>query len=290
MTQTTIKIQTADTLPFEGAALFVVGQYKCGKTVLGATASAYAPNPLNPNIKTELPDVMFVQLEPNGIRSAVSLGLVPKHVLDLSGPDYRVAVDFAAVPGKEKTSNEMLLDWGKVRLALLAAAQYVKATPEIKVVVVDNLSRYCEMLEAAFQLTCKKDGKVDSFEVYAQIKKANIWLANLFVSQKVLLIALAHVKSGAGQDAEKLSAKAVGGDATSLVPAIPAGSAGFWSGYADAVLCAQRKKVKAGTDFKYEYKTLLTSSNKLPSGNRFGLEGEMPSHLGSIIKKFYPNL
>lgn len=290
MSSVTIDISPADQLPFEGAALLVVGNFKSGKTVLGATASKKAPVPLNPKVRTELPDVMFIQLEPNGIRSATSLGLVPSHVLDLSGPAYRTALDFSAAPDKAKTSNELQLDWAKVRPALLAVAQYVRKHPEIRTVVFDNLSRYCEMLEFSFQQTCKKNGITDTYEVYSQVKKANIWLANLFVNEKVLFIALAHVKSSAAQDEAKLAAKAVGGDLTPLVPAIPAGSAGFWSGYADAVLCTMRKKVKVGTETKYEYKTLMTSSNKYPSGNRFGLEGEIDSHLRPIIEKYYPNL
>lgn len=288
---TTIKIQVADQLSFEGAAILTIGNFKSGKTVLGATASKSAPNPINPNVRTELPDVMFIQLEPNGLRSATALGLVPKHVLDLSGADYR-AVEVAS---SQKTSNELQLDWNKVRPALVAAAQYVRATKEVRTVVFDNLSRFCDMLEYHYKTDAKdmpktKEGKLDTFEVFTLIKKANNWLANLFVGERVLLIVLAHLKAARAEDADKLSAKAVGGDATSLVPAMPAGTAGFWTGYADAVICTQRKKLKVGTETTFEFKMLLTSSNKFPSGNRFGLTGEMPSHLRPIIEKYYPSL
>ena len=285
-----LDVVQADALAFNGAALLVVGNFKSGKTVLAATASKDAPAKLDPKNKTLLSDILFLQFEPGGIRSATSLGLVPKHVIDFAAPKYRIAQDPAAEADKSKTSNELLLDWTKIRPALLASAKYVESNPEIKIVVVDNLSRYCEMLEYHFQQTCKKNGATDTFEVYSQIKKANIWLANLFINQRVLLIALSHVKSAAAQDEAKLQAKSVGGDLTTLVPAIPAGSAGFWSGFADAVLCTMRIKKKVGTEEKYEYRTLMTSSSKLPSGNRFGLEGSIESHLGPILNKYYSEL
>lgn len=287
---TTIKIQPADTLPFEGAGIFILGSPKTGKTVLACTASKFAPVPLNPKVRTELPDVCFVQLEPNGIKSAIALGMVPKHTIDLSGSEYMVPVDFAAAPDKARTSNDALLDWNKVRPALLAVAQYVRANPEIRIVVIDNMSGFCEMTEAFFQKTCLKNGMPDTFEVYGQVKKAATWVFNLFRLEKVLVIGLSHTKVGAQQDQDKLESKAVGGDVTAMVAAMPAGSAAFWGKATDATICTMRRKIKSGNAIKYEYKMLVTSSQKLPAGNRWNVEGEADSHLRKIVEQFYPEL
>jgi hypothetical protein len=291
MVEIKLKVSEGDKLPFEGAGIFVIGSPKTGKTVLACTASQYAPQPLNPKVRTVLPDVCFVQLEPNGLKSATALGLVPKHVIDLSGSDFMVPVDFDAVPdSKSKTSNDALLDWTKVRPALLAVAKYVKQTPEIKIVVIDNMSGFCEMTEAYFQKVCLKDGKPDTFGVYSEVKKAATWVFNLFRLQKVLVIGLSHTKTSGQQDLEKLETKSVGGEATSQVAAMPAGSAGFWAKATDATVCTMRKKVKAGTTYRYEYKMAVTSSQKLPAGNRWNIEGEIDSHLRKIVADNYPEL
>jgi hypothetical protein len=292
----TINVQQADQMPFEGAAMFVVGNFKSGKTVLAHTASQFAPVPLTPGKPTLLPDVAYIGLEPGGIRAATAMGLNAKHVLDLSTSEYRVPFDADAdvVAGKG-ASNEMQLDWTKIRPALVAFAKYVKANPEIKVVIFDHLTRLSDCLEAHYRtpkFAPKTDkGAIDTFGIFRLIKDTNQWLAAVYFDARVLFIALAHVKTVAKEaDQNKLDSKSVGGDATDMIPAVPTATAGFWSGYSDAVISTLRKKVKTGIETKYQYKMVMTSSNKLPSGNRFGMEGEHDSHLGPTVKKNYPNL
>lgn len=288
--------KSADALDFNGGALIVTGNFKAGKTVLAHTASAFAPNPLNAKTKTTLTDLAVIQLEPNGVRSAVSLGLVAANVLDLSGPEFRRAFEAdAELTAAKGGSNELGLDFLKVMPALIKAAEHIKSHPEIKVVVFDHLTRFDAMVESHYRnpkyAPKTNRGEVDTFGIFRMVKEAHQWLAQLFFGTGVLFIGICQVKTPAKEaDENKLAAKAIGGDNTDLVLALPQASAGFWAGYADAVIATRRKKTRVGTEDKTSYRMMLTSSQRFPSGNRFGLEGEHDSHLGPIIKNFYQDL
>lgn len=288
--------KSADELSFDGAAIIITGSFKSGKTVLAHTASGNSPTPLTPKTRITLKDTAVIQLEPNGVRSAVSMGLVAAHVLDLSGPEFRRPFEAEAeLTAARGGSNELGLDFTKVFPALVKAAEYIKAHPEIRVVIFDHLTRFDAMVEAHYRnpkyAPKTARGEVDTFGIFRMVKEAHMWLAQLFFGYGVLFIGICQVKTPAKEaDENKLASKSVGGDQTDLVLALPQASAGFWSGYADAVIATRRKKTKVGTEDKYIHRMALTSSQKLPSGNRFGLEGEHDSHLGPIIKQFYPEL
>lgn len=283
MTTVNLTVSSADQVAFNGAGMFVIGAPKSGKSVLACTASKDAPKPLNPKTKTILSDILYLQLEPRGVSSAVALGLVPKHVIDLSAPEYLVPVNFEAQEVSRKSSNDALLDWTKVRPALLAAAKYAQANPEIKIVVIDNLSGFSDMAAAHF-LANSKDG----FEAWAKVKQANEWIFNLFRMNRLLVVGLSHTKALAqGSDENKLETKSVGGEVTQQVPAMPTGSAGFWAKATDATVVTLRKKVKSAGGYDMKYSVAFTSSAKQAAGNRYNIVGEVEAHLRDIIKANY---
>ena len=285
-TTVSLNIQSADNMAFEGAAIFLLGSPKTGKTVLACTASAYAPSPLMPTTRTSLPDVLVLQFEPNGTSSALHMGLAPQ-VLDFAATEYLVNSD------SDKVSNDGLLDWNKVRPALVATAQYVRSKPEIKIIVIDNLSAFTDMVvahEESLQSLQKKDG----YLAYANAKRASEWLLNLFRKEKKLIIGIAHTKAADVTDPAKVEARAASGQLAPQVPGLPAGTASVWQKASDAVIhtrCKSEKIVVGGEpQIRPSYRLMVTSSNKMAGGNRWGLSGERESHLGPIVKRFYPNL
>src|SRR4051812_6035780 len=104
-----IRVQTASELPFKGDTIFLLGAAKTGKTILAASASRYAPIPLNPKVRTKTPDVLFIQLEPGGINSALEQGLDP-NIIDLADVEYCLPSSDAQL-----FKNELMLDWRKIR-------------------------------------------------------------------------------------------------------------------------------------------------------------------------------
>lgn len=209
-----------ETLKRASRRILVTGSSGTGKTTFSVSASAYAGDTIPAPTPRMCKDVAVIQGDTEGVTGAWRAGFEPFYVYDLSSSST----------------------WAQYESALLGALREIKATPEIKYVVVD-LALPNRLIHAAVQ--------PNNPAQWAQLSQLGASFFNAFTALSgVTTIGNAQLKPSAGivesaNAADASHVRAVGGERCTYTPDLYKGVGLLWTEHVSLHVARELRRKKA---------------------------------------------